>query len=111
MSWKLASAGREVAVDLNAGDDGALMGTITYTGRVFAVAGSWAASGSIPGRNASAFSFAGRTSGVPDVPSFVSASGIMAGPGNAPQSINIQLDVTSSADGTFEQYVGVLLPA
>jgi len=110
MSWKLASLGREVVVNLNADGNGALNGDVTHMGRVFSVAGSWAAAGSIPGRNASAFSFAGRTSTRPDVPSFLSASGIMAGSGDAPQNIQIQLDVTSSADGTFEQYSDVLIP-
>jgi hypothetical protein len=111
MAWNLASAGRGVSVNLNASDNGALGGTITYKNRTYPVTGAWAAAGSIAGRTASAFSLAGRTQTTPDVPNFISASGIMMGPGNAPQSIEIRLGVSSSSDGSLIGETAVLLPA
>jgi len=109
--WKLASSDRTMALDLNAADNGALNGTLTYTGAGYNVAGGWDAAGSVPGRNYSAFSLSGRTPSLPDVPNWISAGGIVTGPGTAPTQINIQADVSSSSDGSLKHYEGVLVPA
>jgi len=100
-----------MALDLNAADNGALNGALTYAGASYNVAGGWDAAGSVPGRNYSAFSVVGGTPKKTDVPNWISASGIMAGPGAAPTQINIQADVSSSSDGSLKHYEGVLVPA
>jgi hypothetical protein len=100
-----------MTLDLNAADDGALNGTLTYAWALYNVAGGWDAAGSIPGRNYSAFSLSGRTAPLPDVPNWISASGIMTGSGTAPTQITIQADVSSSSDGSLKHYEGVLVPA
>src|SRR5260370_17123374 len=88
--WKLASSDHTMALDLNAADNGALNGALTYAGASYNVAGGWDAAGSVPGRNYSALSVSGRTPSLPDVPNWISASGIMAGAraGAAPTKIS-----------------------
>src|SRR5258708_6960115 len=108
--WKLASSDHTMALDLNAADNGALNGALTYAGASYNVAGGWDAAGSVPGRNYSALSLSGRTPGLPDVPNWIAAAGIMTGPGNAPSKIDIRVGVSSSADGTLTRYSGVLVP-
>ncbi len=110
LPWKLASTDSTVLLALDASGDGPLKGTLTFKGVRYPVTGVWAASGSIPGRNASAFSLAGRTVGLPDVPSFIAASGIMSGPGAHPTQIDLRVGVSSSSDGTLTHYSGVLFP-
>lgn len=110
-SWKLASSDNALALDLNANDDGAISGSVTHDGREYPVTGAWAASGSIPGRNASAFALSGRTQTTPDVPNFLAAAGIMTGPGNNPTRIDIRASVSSSSDGSLSYYSGALIPS
>ncbi|MFN0112578.1 MAG: alkaline phosphatase family protein [Blastocatellia bacterium] len=108
-SWNLISLDQIVAVSLEAsGDNGQLSGTLTFEGKNYPVNGGWDASGSIPGRNFSAFSLSGRTQTQPDVPDWISAAGIMTGPGDKPTQIEIRLSVSSSSDGTLRKYSGVL---
>ena len=107
-SWKLASADHTLAVNLVADGNGPLNGTLTFNGGTYPVAGGWSASGSITGRKYSAFSLQGQTQR--DVPNWIAAAGIMTGPGDAPEKIDIQIDVTFSADGIFRHYSGVLVP-
>jgi UDP-2,3-diacylglucosamine pyrophosphatase LpxH len=111
MPWKLATPDNIVTLNLNAADNGAMNGTLTYQGISYDVAGGWDAAGSIPGRNYSAFSVSGRTPGPPDVPNWIAAAGIMTGPGNAPSRIDIRVGVSSAADGTLVRYSGVLFPS
>ncbi|MFN0112579.1 MAG: hypothetical protein ACKVZH_27290 [Blastocatellia bacterium] len=87
-----------------------MSGTLTFEGKSYPVDGGWSASGSISGRNFSAFSLSGRTQTLPDVPDWVSAAGIMTGPGDNPAKIEIQVDVVSSSTGEFSNYNGTLLP-
>jgi len=110
MSWNLASAGRTVVVNLDASGNGALTGVLTYNGTQYPVTGAWAAAGSIAGRNASAFSLSGRTQTPQDIPDFIAASGVMIGSGDAPQSIEIRLGVSSSSTGSLIHDDAVLTP-
>ena len=111
MPWNLKNTKDQLSVALWPEDDGGLHGTVTLSGNVFAVSGGWSAAGSLPARMYSAFSISGRTSSAPDVPFWISGSGIMTGSGTNPSSIDIQLDVSSSADGTFSHVATTLLPA
>ncbi|MGA8431953.1 MAG: hypothetical protein WB729_19170 [Candidatus Sulfotelmatobacter sp.] len=106
--WKLASSDRTLALDVEATDNGPMSGTMTYQGKAYSVTGSWAASGSMPQRNASAFTLSGPTGEA--APNFIAATGIMIGSGN-PTQVNIQVDASSSADGTIQRYTGALYPA
>jgi len=107
MSWKLASSDHVMALELNVGD-GPLNGTLTFEGQTYGVSGAWAASG-VDGRAASAFGLSGATGG--DPATYIAATGIMTGPGPAPTQIDIQASTSSSADGTINEYKGILLPA
>ena len=106
--WKLASASPPLTLDVNAGDEGPLNGTFTTALGTYPVSGSWAASDSLPGRNASAFSFSGAV-GDP-APTFVAAVGIMIGPGPSPLQINLRMSESSSANGGLTESEATLLP-
>ena len=111
MAWQLASSDHTILVNLFAGDSGGLSGTLNIGAKTYPVTGGWSASGSLPGRNYSAFSLSGHSQNSDTPNDWISAAGIMTGPGNAPVKIDIQIDETSSYDGTFSHYTGVLLPA
>ena len=110
-SWNLASADRLVALDLvlSGSETEILTGTIEVEGTTYGVAGSWAASGSVPGRNYSAFAVWGSTS--ESATRYVAAAGIMLGLAGAPTQIDIQVGVSSSADGTLSRHSATLLPS
>lgn len=108
MAWKLASTDHTVVLDVDATGGGAVNGTLNNRGRIFPVSGGWAASFSVPGRNHSAFAISGNT---PDPgPLFLSASGIMIGPGDAPVEIDINIAVSSTADGQIAYDTVKLFP-
>lgn len=104
--WKFVSPHRNVSLEVNASDDDAINGTLTFEGNVYSVSGSWAASGTL-GRKASAFGLGGA---MPKVPAYIAATGIMTGESTAPVQIDIQIDTASAVDGTTQTYKGTLLP-
>jgi hypothetical protein len=106
--WILASASPPLKLDVSAGDEGPLSGTFTTALGTYPVSGSWAASGSLPGRNASAFSFSG-AAGSP-APTFVAAVGIMIGPGPSPTQINLRMSESASTNGSLTESEATLLP-
>lgn len=107
--WKLASANPPFTLDVSAGDGGAVSGTFTTALGSYPVSGSWAASDSLPGRNASAFSFSGTAGGPANT--FVAVVGIMTGPGASPTQVNLRVSESSSADGSLTDSAATLLPA
>ncbi|MGA2522437.1 MAG: hypothetical protein ABSG81_16645 [Acidimicrobiales bacterium] len=110
--WKLASASPPFTLDVSAGDNGPLSGTFTTALGTYPVSGSWAASFSIPGRNASAFSFSGAVSPAGSAATtFIAAVGIMIGPGPSPTQINLRVSESSSGDGSLTESAATLLPA
>jgi len=111
--WNLASADRRLSISLTAQDDnGAITSpsSVWFNGVSFTVSGSWIASGGDQGSPFTAFSFSGEGIPVGEHPAFLSASGIMVGPGPAPVYINIVLTVASSQDGTIKKYEATLTP-
>lgn len=104
-----ADGTRDVTIDFNNDDStGQMSGSLVFKGRTYGISGSWAASGSVPGRNASAFGLYGVCQeGATD---FVGVVGIMTGPGGSPQSILMNLDRASSGDGEQFGWDGELLP-
>lgn len=101
---------RQVILKVDADGDGNMKGTIEFQilGITYSVNGQWAASFSVPGRNASAFVLSGNN-GEP-APNFLAAAGIMEGPGNAPESITLNLIVSSSGQGDITTWEEVLNP-
>ncbi len=102
---------REVILRVDAsGTTGNMKGTIEFQilGITYSVTGEWAASGSVPGRNASAFVLSGNNGAA--APNFVAAAGLMQGPGNAPESITINLIVSSSSAGDIKTWQEILNP-
>lgn len=79
--WTMLSEDPPVRLDVEAGDGGAVSGTLTVGVTTFPVSGIWAEGGSIKGRNASALSLSGSGGGAATL--FVAAAGIMDGPGRA----------------------------
>lgn len=110
MGWNLASADGDVILATSADDNGGMSGTLTVDGTNFAVTGNWAASGSLPGRNASVFFVSGEHDIGPSLPDYLGASGNMAGPGNWPQSIQIAGSSCSTNDGVVHPFDTTLLP-
>jgi hypothetical protein len=106
--WKLASTSPPLTLNVSAGDEGALSGTFTTALGSYPVAGSWAASGSLPGRNASAFSFSGAAGG--SATTFIAAVGIMIGPGPSPTRIDLHVSESASTDGSLTESTATLLP-
>lgn len=87
---------------------GRVGGTLTFMGRRFSVNGNWAASGSVPGRNYSAFALWG-TDGQ-GATEYVAATGTVQGPGPAPTRIDMNLIRVSTADDEQYGWDGKLLP-
>ncbi len=113
--WKLTSLDQTLALNLDVSDDGPMNGTITFEGKSYSVEGAWDASGSLPGRNYSAFALAGSTgpqtaifTRLDGAPNWIAASGIMTGPGHNPTQIDIRVSMSSSSEGGIRQYSGVL---
>jgi len=109
-NWNLASADGTIAISLTCvGENGNIQApsTVWFQGVAYQVVGRWVASA--PNHaNASAFYIGGETA-VPN-PLFLSASGIMVGPGTAPTSISISVTQASSADSSQQQCEGELYP-
>ena len=100
---------REMMIDIAHDDStGAMEGKITLRDTTYSVTGNWAASGSIAGRNYSAFELIGQNAS-PD-PTFIAAAGTMKGPGASPQSVEINANTASSANGIEFGYSGELFP-
>jgi hypothetical protein len=112
--WNLGSeqhpnGSRDVVIAfVNDDSTGHVGGTLTFMGRTFYVDGNWAASGSIPGRNYSAFSLWG--SDEQAATEYVAAAGTMRGSGSAPDRIDLNLIRASSGDGQQYGWDGKLLP-
>lgn len=105
--WNLANSKDNVSIALNVDGTGVVNGTINFKGASYNVSGGWDASGSMPGRNASAFAVSGGNGLA--APTWISSSGIMDGPGNAPTKVTLTMDLAGS-DGSLLQYWGELLP-
>ncbi|HME09346.1 MAG TPA: alkaline phosphatase family protein [Bryobacteraceae bacterium] len=111
-TWNLISPDHAVALNLNVTgrEDEVMNGTLTYGGRSYSVSGSWAASGSVRGRNASAVALWGFTGKITEgTPYFIAAAGVMTGQGTDPVRLDIRLSVASSSDGTTDSYSGALV--
>lgn len=106
--WSMISEDPPARLDVEAGDSGGITGTFIVADTTFSASGSWAASGSVPGRNASALGFSGTSTDVATV--FAAAAGIMTGPGTSPIRVALKAFVSSSFDGVMDSYDLVLLP-
>ena len=107
-SWTFATPDRTLAVALVAGDEGSLNGTLTCAGKNYPVSGSWSAQGVTLSRNDFVFSLSGRTQTLPDVPDWIAAVGVVKSADVAPQRIELRVTVSSSTDGTIQQFSGTL---
>jgi hypothetical protein len=110
MGWNLESADGNVTLSANADGNGGMSGTLIVDGTNFAINGNWAASGSLPGRNASVFFVAGEHDIGSSLPDYLGASGNMVGPGDWPQSIQIAGSTCSTNDGVVNPFDVTLLP-
>jgi len=97
-----------VIVFQNDDSNGAMAGTLTFEGGTFGISGNWAASGSISGRNYSAFALYGSNGQA--ATQYIAATGTMAGPGPSPQSIQLNLIRVSTGDDLQYGWDGKLLP-
>lgn len=109
-NWNLENADGTMVLHLQEDDaTGAMQGVIAHDGTSYNVRGGWSASGSVPGRTASVFSVAGSDGAA--APTWLAASGVMTGPGSAPQRIDLRVTTASSPDGTLERYSEELTPS
>lgn len=108
-SEKHSDGTRDVMIDFSNDDsNGAMSGTLVLDGRTYYINGNWAASGSLPGRQYSAFALWG--SDQQDATVYISAVGTMIGPGGAPESILINVNRASTGDDEQFAWDGELLP-
>lgn len=113
-NWEMGSepyhdGTRDVTINfVNNDATGAVGGQLWFKGMLFNVNGSWAAAGSVPGRNVSAFALWGADSaGATD---YIAATGTMTGPGSTPVSIFINLIRVETSDGQQYGWDGELKP-
>lgn len=112
--WNMASVeqsnGSPVVVISFQNDDsnGQMSGTLQFEGDTYYVNGNWAASGSVPGRNYSAFALWGSNQQGATV--YIAAAGTMIGPGPSPESIDLNLIRASTGDDEQYGWDGKLLP-
>jgi len=107
--WVLKSADGTTSIDFNNDDaTGSMLGTLVFEGATYHITGNWAASGSIPGRNFSAFALWGSDQN--DATVYVAVAGLMTGPGGSPESVQLSLTRTSTSDGEMYGWDGQLLP-
>lgn len=109
-NWNLSSIDGQIGLSVTADGNGGVNGSMSIYGLEYAVSGEWAASGSVAGRNASAFSITGSHSTAPDVPNYLAAAGIMAGPGQWPTSVTIAGNVAPSGVEGDRNFAVSLLP-
>ncbi len=108
MPWILSSLDGTVSINFNADGGGAISGTMVKNGENYAIAGGWAASGSVPGRNFSAFEVSGQD---PNADShYIAAAGNMSGPGDWPNAVQIAGAACSVTDGVVNAFTQTLLP-
>ena len=100
---------RDLVINFTNDDsNGQMTGTLTFKKEVFTINGDWAAEGSVPGRNYSAFGLSGSDQSKPTV--YVAAVGTMVGPGVSPDSILINLVRSSTDNGQQYGWDGELTP-
>jgi hypothetical protein len=87
---------------------GQVGGTLTFFGHSYQVYGNWAAAGSIPGRNFSAFALWGTDN--QGATQYIAATGTMAGPGPSPQAVQLNLIRVQTESGQQYGWDGKLLP-
>ena len=113
-NWNMGSelnsdGSRDVVIAFQNDDsNGQMAGTLQFQGDTYYINGNWAASGSIAGRNYSAFALWG--SDQQSATQYVAAAGTMAGPGGSPQSIDLNLIRASTGDDEQYGWDGKLLP-
>lgn len=107
--WNLQNADGTIVLRLEENDaTGAMSGTLASDGSTYTVQGGWSASGSVPGRLASVFALRG--SDEADAPTWIAASGVMMGPGAAPQRITLSISIASGHDGSLRRKNAELTP-
>ena len=89
--------------------NGQMSGTLEFQGDTYYINGNWAASGSVPGRNYSAFALWGTDQ--QGATQYVAAGGTMTGPGTDPQSIDLNLIRVSTGNDQQYGWDGLLLPS
>lgn len=112
--WKMGSephtdGSRDVTIDFTNNDSiGKVGGTMTFKGTTYYVDGNWAAEGSIPGRNHSAFALWATDQQAATV--YLAVAGTMDGPGSAPIDIHMNLIRASTGDDQQYGWSGKLTP-
>jgi hypothetical protein len=113
-NWNMGSevhsdGSRDVVISFQNDDsNGQMSGTLVFQGDTYYINGNWAASGSVPGRNFSAFALWGTDQ--QGATQYVAVAGTMVGPGGAPQSIDLNLIRASTGNDQQYGWDGLLLP-
>jgi len=112
-TWNLGSEPnqqgvRDVVIAFQNNDaNGAVAGTLQFEGATYSVNGNWAAAGSIPGRNFSAFTLWGTDNQA--ATKYIAAAGTLDGGAN-PTSIQMNLIRASTGNDLQYGWSGVLTP-
>jgi hypothetical protein len=107
----LSSLDGRTVMKVQVGEHGAVNGTLTV-GNDFSVGGQWAFSEWAPGRNATAFELMGRYATVehPGASNLMAVAGIVTGPYQFPQKIEVSGSIASISEWQNTPFSGTLLP-
>jgi len=109
--WAFCSLDGTTALEVQVGGDGTITGTLTRKDDGdYSVHGRWVASGFAPGRNATVFELTGQRAVVPSASNLMAAVGIVTGPYQAPQKIDVSGGSASISEWTNTEFQQTLLP-
>ncbi|MEL7489857.1 MAG: hypothetical protein AAGJ73_03990 [Pseudomonadota bacterium] len=110
--WLMASVDGSVAMAMNVDGNGGVSGTLTIDGAEYDVGGEWAASGSLPNRNASDFGIVGFHKPNPalEAVNYLAAAGTMDGPGGWPLKVQISGNIAPISNWHNAPFSETLIP-
>ncbi len=111
-AWFMASADGSVTMAMNVDGNGGVGGRLTVDGNEYSIGGNWAASGSLPNRNASDFGIIGFYKPNPsqDASNYLAAAGTMDGPGDWPLKVQISGNIAPIGSWHNAPFTETLIP-
>jgi|GEM_PF-6637217 len=110
--WLMASTDGSVTMAMNVDGNGGVGGTLTVDGAEYNVGGNWAASGSLPNRNASDFGIVGfhKPNPAQSATNYLAAAGVMTGPGGWPLKVQISGNIAPIGNWHNAPFSETLIP-
>jgi len=109
--WAFCSLDGSTLLEVQVGGDGTITGKLTRNDDGdYSVHGQWVASGFAPGRNATVFELTGKHAVVPGASNLLALAGVVTGPYQAPQKIDVSGGTASISEWTNSEFRQTLLP-